>query len=175
MASPSCETLRGAAGEVGGQLGVAGGDHGPAVDKDLGADLFGHHLAVQGDRAAARGRDALLETQVGGVLGGVAHAAPPEDRALLDDVVEPGLADLRGREVAAVAVVRERAQEGKGAGDVVVGDDQGHVFALVDVVPDLAEFGHDAVVGPAFEGAAEIDADNFAEHAGVGALEVVIG
>ena len=44
----------GAAGQVGGQLGVAGRDHGPAVDEDLGADLFGHDLAVEGDRAAAR-------------------------------------------------------------------------------------------------------------------------
>ena len=117
----------------------------------------------------------LLQAQVGGVLGGVAHAAPPEDRALLDDVVEPGLADLRGRQVAAVAVVGQGAQEGEGAGDVVVGDDQGHVLALVDVVPDLAEFGHDAVVGPAFEGAAEVDADDLAEHAGVDALEIVGG
>ena len=46
----------GAAGEVGGQFGVAGSDHRPAVDKDLGADLFGDDLAVQGDRAALRRR-----------------------------------------------------------------------------------------------------------------------
>ena len=44
-----------------------------------------------------RGRgDAALEVQPGGVLGRVAVAAPPQDRALLDDVVEPGLADLLG-------------------------------------------------------------------------------
>ena len=42
----------GAAGQVGGQLGVAGRDHGPAVDEDLRADLLGDDLAVQGDRAA---------------------------------------------------------------------------------------------------------------------------
>ena len=74
----------------------------------------------------------LLQAQVGGVLGGVAQPAPPQDGALLDDVVEPGLADLRrrsGRGV--VAVVGQRAQEGEGAGDVVVGDDQRRVQALM--------------------------------------------
>ena len=43
-----------------------------------------------------RRRDAALQVEPGGVLGGIADAAPPEDRALLDDVVEPGLADLLG-------------------------------------------------------------------------------
>ena len=86
----------GPAGEVGGQLRIAGGDHRPAVDEDLGADLLGDDLAVEGDRAAVRRGDAVLQAQVGGVLGRVAEAAPPEDRAPLDHVVEPGLADLRG-------------------------------------------------------------------------------
>ena len=46
----------GAAGQVGGQRRVARGHHGPAVNEDLGTDLFGHDFAVGGDRPAL-GRD----------------------------------------------------------------------------------------------------------------------
>ena len=65
---------------------------------------------------------------------------PPHHRidALLDDVVEPGLADILGREVGRDAVVLERADEGEGAGHVVVGDDQRLAEPLVDVVLDRA-------------------------------------
>jgi hypothetical protein len=168
----------GAACQVGRPLGVARADHGPAVDEDLGADLLGHLRAVELEGAAARRRDAVLQAQVGGMLGGVAQAAPPEDGAALDDVVEPGLADLGGGERRAVAVVGQGAQEGEGAGDVVVGDDQGagldlRIAPLVHVVGDLAQLGHDTLVRPALEGAAQVDADDLAEHAGVDTLGIV--
>ena len=100
----------GAAGEIGGELRVAGRYHGPAVDKDLGADLFGNHLAVQLDGTTLRCRIALFQAHIGGVFGGVAHAAPPEDGAPFDEVVEPGLPDLGSGQIA----VCSRSLRGRG-------------------------------------------------------------
>ena len=76
------------------------------------------------DRSAVGRRNAALQIEPGRVLGRVAVAAPPQDRAMLDDVVEPGLADLARRDVAARPMILERPDEGEGPGDVVVGDDQ---------------------------------------------------
>ena len=65
-----------------------------------------------------------LEVQPGSVLGRIAIAAPPQNRAVLDEVVEPGLADVLGGQIRRDAIVLKRTDEGEGAGDVVVGDDQ---------------------------------------------------
>ena len=64
---------------------------------------------------------------------------PPHHRIVrcFDEVVEPGLPDLRRRQIAAVAVIRQRTQKGKRARNIVVGDDQRHIALLVDVVVDL--------------------------------------
>ena len=112
------------------------------------------------------------------MLGRVAHAAPPQDRAPLDDIVEPALADLLGSQVGRESIICQRAQKGKGAGDIVVGDDQDVVAqplvaAFVLIVPDLAQLGHDLVIPPAFKRATQIDADDFAEHTGIDTFEVV--
>ncbi len=165
----------GAAGQVRRQLRVAGRDHRPAVDKDLRADLLGDDRAVERDGAAARRLDPCGQAEKRGVLRGVAHPAPPQDRAALDDVVEPGVADLRGGQARRIPVVRERADKGEGAADVVVGDDQRLAEPLVHVGAHLAELGEDPLVEPALERAAEVDADHLAEHAGVDAFQVVDG
>lgn len=60
-------------------------------------------------------------------------------RAPVDDVIEPNFADLRRRQVAAVAVIRQDLEERERAGDIVVGDDQHTVLdrgilALMHVV-----------------------------------------
>ena len=141
--------------------------------------MLGYNLAVCGDGAAVGRRDAVLEAQIGSVFGAVAEAAPPQDCALFNDVVQPALADLLCGEFECVAVIGERAQEGKRAGDVVVGYDQQrfvrvrHSWFIVDVVPHLAQLTLDLVVPPALKRATEIYADNFPEHAGVDAGEVV--
>jgi len=70
------------------------------------------------------------------VLGGIAFAAPPQNSALLNDVVEPALADLLGARTWFNAIVFERADEGEGAGHVAAGDDERLVWPLVDVVLD---------------------------------------
>jgi len=163
----------GPAGQVRGEAGTSRGDHRPPVDEDLRTDLLGDDLPVQLHRPACRRLDAGGEPQVGGVFGGHAHATPPEDGLALDQVVEPGVADLGGRQVEGRAVVGERSQEGEGAADVVVGDHERHTDLVVHVEVDVAELGGDALVGPAFERAAEVDAQDFAEAACVHAVEVV--
>jgi hypothetical protein len=45
----------------------------------------------------------------------------------------------------------------------------------VHVILDRAELLDDLLVGPALERAAEIDADQLAEDAGIDALEVIVG
>jgi hypothetical protein len=94
-------------------------------------------------------------------------------------MVAPGdpelAADLAGGEAGGVAVVRQGADEGERAGDVVVGDDEGDAALLVDVVVHLAQLAHDLLVAPALEGAAQVHADDLTEHAGVDALLVVGG
>ena len=159
--------------QIGGKLRVAGRHHGPTVDEDLGANLLGHHLAIQRHRAAAGCGDALLQAQKGSVLSGVAHTAPPKDRALFDNVVQPTLPDLRRRYRTAVAVVGQCAQKCKRAGNIIVGDNQGHVQMLVDIIVDLAEMFTEHLVGPALERPAQVDADQLAQHAGVDSFSVV--
>ena len=161
-------------GQRGGQLRVARRHHGPAVDEDLGADLLCHHLGVEGDGTAARRLDAVLEAQVGGVLGGVAQAAPPQHGALLDQVVEPGAPDVGRAEVGAASEVFQRANEGERARDVVVGDDQRHAEALVHIVGDLTELALDARELPALERAPQVDADDLSQHARVDAFRIVL-
>ena len=88
-------------GELRRQFRLTGRHQRPAVDEDLRADLFGDSLSVGRDRPRMRGRQTALEIEPGRVLGRIAVAAPPQDRSLLDDRVEPRLADLLGREVRA--------------------------------------------------------------------------
>ena len=107
--------------EVGCLLGIAGAHHRPAIDEDLRPDLLGHGFAIELDRAALRRRDAGLEPQVGGMFGRIAQTAPPQDRAILDDVVQPGVSDLLRRDPGGEAAIGERARKRKGAGDIVVG------------------------------------------------------
>ena len=164
----------GAAREVGGALGVSRRHHRPPVDEDLRADLFGDHLAVRGHRTAAGRLDAFLQPQVGRVLGRVAETAPPQHGAVLDEVVEPGLPDLRRGQVGVAAVILERPQERERAADVVVGDDERYADLVVHVVVDLAELVFDATVGPALERAPEIDPHDLSEHARVDALLIVL-
>ena len=156
-----------------GECGISRRDDRPAVDEDLRADLLGDGLAVDRDRTAGRRRNPALQIEPGRVLGGVAVSAPPEDRAALDKVVEPRLADLPRREIGARAVILERADECEGSCDVVVGDDQRTVQPLVDIVLDRAEFAHDPLIRPTLEGPPEIDANELAEHSRVSALRIV--
>ena len=164
-------------GGLGGQPGrafrVARSDQGPAVNEDLGTNLLGHHLAVGLDRAAVRPVDAALEAQVGRVLGRVAEPAPPEDGAFLDQVVEPGAADVACGQILLEVVVLHRPHKGERPRNVVVGNHQRHVQHVVHVVVDLAQVLIDHLDGPTFEGASQIDADNLAQHARVDALGVV--
>ena len=70
-------------------------------------------------------------------------------------------------------MVLERANEGEGPRDVVVGDDQRAIKAVVDIIFDRAELAQDALMGPALERPPEVDADEFAEHCGIGAFRIV--
>ena len=108
------------------------------------------------------------------MLSGVAHTAPPKDRALFDNVVQPTLPDLRRRDRTAVAVVGQCAQKCKCAGNVIVGDDQGHVQMLMDVVVDFAETLTERLVAPALERPAQVDTDQLAQHPGVNSFCIVV-
>jgi len=152
----------GAASQVGGALRIARGNHRPPVNEYLRPDLLGDDWPIQRDRAAARGRDAVLKAQVSSMFGRIAQPSPPQDRLALDQVVQPGLANLLGGEREGVAVVRQRAQEGEGAGDVVVGDDEGDSALLMDVAVDLSQLLDNHFVAPAFEGTAQVHADDLA-------------
>src|SRR5438067_924088 len=78
---------------------IARRDHPPAVNKNLRADLLRHHLAVGRYRAALWRRNAVLQADIGRVLRRVAQPAPPQYRLLLNQIVQPCLADLRRRQV----------------------------------------------------------------------------
>jgi hypothetical protein len=161
-------------GEAGGERRISRRDDRPAVDKNLRADLLRDGLAVDRDRAARRRLDAAPQVEPGCVLGRFAVAAPPQDRAILDDVVEPGFADLTRRDVGSRAMVLESANEGKRAGNVIVGDDERAGKALVHIVLDRTKLVHDPLIGPTLERAPEIDADQLAEHRRIGALGIVL-
>jgi hypothetical protein len=60
----------------------------------LGADLLGDRLSVGRDRTGMRGGYVALEVQPCDMFGRLAIAASPRDGALLDDRVQPRLADF---------------------------------------------------------------------------------
>ena len=164
-----------AVGEPFRQVGIAGGHHAEGVDEDLRADLLGDDPPVALHRAGLRRGNALLEPHPRGMLRGERDAAPPEDRAPLEQVVAPRLAEERGIDRARVAgPVGERLHERERAGDVVVRDDERLADVIVDVAVDRAPFWLDALLPPALERAAHVDADRLAEDGGVD-LFLVIG
>ncbi len=71
--------------------------------------------------------NAMFQPQIGCMLSGVAHAAPPQNGALFNDVIEPALPDLGRGDLPTVAVIGQGAQKCKCAGDVIISDDQRHV------------------------------------------------
>ena len=162
-------------GQIGRLLWISGRDHPPAIDEYLGTDLFGHYLAVALYRTARGGLDARFEPQVGGMLGRVAHATPPKDGALLDQIVQPRLTDLGSRQLECIAIVGHGPQKGKGARYVIVGHDEGLAQLLVDIVLDLAKLLDDALVGPALKGTPNVHPDDLAQYAGVNAFLVILG
>ena len=163
----------GAPRQIGSQLRVSRRDHGPPVYEDLGPNLLSHDLAVQGHRTALRGGSAFFQTQVGCMLGRVSHPSPPQDRAFFDYVVQPALPDLRRRDGPTVAIVRQGAQKGECAGNVVVGDDKRHIQMLVDVVVDFAKLFVQHFIAPAFKRPPQIDADQLTQYTGVDSFGIV--
>src|SRR5579883_392913 len=119
-------------GEARGEGRLARRDHGPSVDENLRADLLGDSAPIRRHRAARRRSEAALQIEPGGMLRRIAIAAPPEDRALLDNVIQPSLADFGCAEIGLGAVVLELANEGERPGNVVVRDDQRAVELVMD-------------------------------------------
>ena len=56
------------------------------------------------------------------MFSGVAHAAPPENRLPINDVVQPGVTNLSWRDVIGVTVIFQSSDEGKGSGDIIICD-----------------------------------------------------
>ena len=83
------------------------------------------------------------------------------------------MADLRRRNLRVVAVIFQRPYESEGAGDVVISDDQRDVQFVVNVVVDLAQVFCDRFEGPAFKWAAQVNADELAQHASVDAFQII--
>ena len=162
-------------GEFGRQPRLARRDQRPAVDEDLRADLLGDRLPVGGDRAGKRRRDAAFEVQPGRMFGRIAVAAPPQDRALstieLSHVL-PISSAVRSAVTPCSASARTKVKVPDTSSSVTT---SGAFEAVMDVIFDRSELLHDALIGPAFEWPAEIDADQLAEDAGVDAFEIVGG
>jgi hypothetical protein len=57
---------------------------------------------------------------------------------------------------------------------VTYSHDEWNVQLVMDVVMDMAKLGQDPFVGPAFERAAEINSNEFAQDSGVDPLEIVL-
>ena len=162
-----------AARQIGRQLRVARRRQRPAIDEDLGRDLLCDYLPVGRRGAARRWLQPPLEAQIRGVGGGVAEAAPPQHRAFLDQIVQPGAADRRRGNLPAARFVLQGADEDEGARDVVVRHDQGPAEALVHVTGDLPQLRLDPLVQPTLDRAPQVDADDLAEHPGVDPLGIV--
>src|SRR5262249_48345802 len=145
----------------------------PAIDENLSADLLRDHLPIHFDRSAVRRGNPALQIEPRRVLGGVAVAAPPQDCAALDEIVEPCFPDLARRDLSAGPVILERPDEGEGPGDIVVSDDEWAVQPLVNIVLDRTELAHDPLVRPPLERSAKVYANELAEHGGVSALAIV--
>ncbi len=152
---------------------ISRGNHRPGVYKDLSADLFGNSFSVQRDRAASRCGYPLLKTQKRSVLGRVAEPTPPQNRSILDDVIQPGLPDLSCSEIRGISKIRESPDEGESPGDIVICDHQRFAKTFIYVIPDRTEFIHDSLIGPALERATEIDANDLAEYPGIDSLQII--
>ncbi len=132
-------------------------------------------FVVERDRTGFWRWDAVLQTKVGGVLGGISEAAPPEDRAALDDVVEPGLAICCWSQIKRVPVIWQGAKKRESARYVVIGHNKRRTISSGQVIIDLANFLNDPVVRPTFDRSSKVDADQFAEDSRVDPLNIVCG
>jgi len=106
----------------------------------------------------------VLEVEVGSMFGRDAPAPPPEDGFLLDSVVKPCLANLLSREIWRVAMLCQCADEDECAGNIVIRDHQRGVDSIMDVVVNMAQFLHDALVCPSLEGSTKVDPTSFLAH-----------
>src|SRR5690606_35928182 len=104
-----------------------------------------------------------------------AKAAPPQDGSLLDQVVQPRLANLLRRQIPAVIVVLQRPQKRERPRNVVVGHDEWDAKLFVDVIIDLPESFEDLLIRPSFKGPSQIDPDDLSQHARVNPLFVIVG
>ena len=146
--------------EVGGALGVSGTDHPPTVDKNLRTDLLGDDRSVRRDTAAFRRANTCLEAQVSGVFRRAPQTAPPEDRPIFDEDIQPPVADLGGGDIRRAAVFGDRPQKRERPADVIVGDDERDAHPFVDVAIDLAQFALNTRVGPSLKRPSQVDPDD---------------
>ena len=113
------------------------------------------------------------------MFGGVAQTAPPQNRAIFDDVIQPIPTDLFGGNFGRVArrgcIVVERADKSESAGNIVIGDDERGTDFLVNVAVDVAERSFDFFVGPLLEWASQINADDFARNSRINAHRMIVG
>ena len=86
-------------------------------------------------------------------------AAPPENGALINDVIKPAVTHLFRAQIRRQGIIFQCADKGKGSGDIIVGDNQRTVKFFVDVILDRPQLLHNFFVGPPFERAAKVDAD----------------
>ena len=95
-----------AASKINSKCRITRRDQAPTINKNLRTDLFSHDFTIQRNRTRLRRRNTIFKSQVGGMLGGVSESAPPQDGAVFDDIVKPGLTDLRRGEIKRVVVIR---------------------------------------------------------------------
>ena len=145
----------------------------PAINENLSANLLADHLRVEATRAAVRRSDTASKPQVGGLLGGIANAAPPQHGFIFDDRVEPRLTDLRGGQLGIKTVIRHRPSKRERPRQIVIRDHERQASSLVEVVQHFPELGADALMTPAFDGTPQVHADELAQHTRVGAFKVI--
>ena len=71
-------------------------------------------------------------------------------------------------------MILHRADERERSRDVVIGHNQGAVEPIVDIIFDRSELAQDARMGPILERAPKVHADQFSQHRGIGAFEIVL-
>src|SRR5438552_13679316 len=88
------------------QLWISRRYHRPGINENLGPDLFGNNRPVQLYRSTSRRFDSLTQPNKRGVFRRVTESAPPQNCAVLDDIVKPRLSDLRRTDFSAITIVR---------------------------------------------------------------------
>ncbi len=141
--------------------------HGDRVNKDLCADLLCQNLSIDLGGAAFWRFYPVFQIEIRGMFRRSAQSAPPQDRFIFYDIIEPCISECLRRRIFFKSMILNSPEKTKCTGNVIVRHDQGNPCFFMDVIPDLSKGILDFLITPPFHGSSQIYAEYLSKHSGI--------